>query len=520
MPGERPIVPGYDLAELIGVGASSTVWAATKVGAAELVALKIVAADAPGLEAAGREAQILSGLDPAHLVRLRDRVALPDGRVALALDLMAGGNLRGILAARGHLTPGECVTVLSPVAGVLGRLHAAGVVHADLSPGNILFDREGQPHLADLGSARLAGAADQDVRGTSGYLAPEVEAGAAPTAASDVYALGSLGWFMLTGSDPGPATLRGELTDVLAPELREHPLVAALTAALDRKAPGRPDADAFALAVFESARAQPLPLLSGRDDTSVLTHRIRAAQRKDEGTPWRLESRPSALGEGARPRRRRRARHAPDDADTHLSFRPRPRRVHPRLVAGLLLAAVLAALVVGPVWTGHGETPSTERGTTLTSTPTERPARLDRGADRIDHVAARNDRDAARERPLALVSELASARAAAWSSGRAARLVEVDAPGSPVLRRDTELLAEVQRAGGRYEGLTLRARDAALVSGGADRALVRASIDASAYRVHAQGATAHRPAVRGTPLLLELRWTTAGWRVHDVTAPE
>src|SRR5438309_584724 len=80
----------------------------------------------------------------------------PDGAV-LVLDLADGGSLAELLAVRGRLTPGEVITAVSPVAAAVAYLHAAEIVHGDVSPANILFTPGGVPLLADLGVARLTG---------------------------------------------------------------------------------------------------------------------------------------------------------------------------------------------------------------------------------------------------------------------------------------------------------------------------------------------------------------------------
>src|ERR671926_261864 len=92
-------------------------------------------------EAQAREAALLGALDPPHLVRLHEVVHQPrrggPPRVALVLDLLAGGSLAAVLDRRGRLRPGEVVTALAPVAAALAHAHDRGVVHGDLSPGNV-----------------------------------------------------------------------------------------------------------------------------------------------------------------------------------------------------------------------------------------------------------------------------------------------------------------------------------------------------------------------------------------------
>ena len=163
-----------------------------------------------------REAHLLAGIEHPHVVRLHAATALDDGTVALVLDLVDGGSYAAVVAARGHLHPGEIVTALAPVTRAVADLHALGVVHADLSPGNVLFTRQGRPMVSDLGVATLFGELPEVVHATEGFVAPEVMLGEPPTPASDVYSLGALAWFGLTGGAPPLPALRPALADVVA----------------------------------------------------------------------------------------------------------------------------------------------------------------------------------------------------------------------------------------------------------------------------------------------------------------
>ncbi|MGB7819457.1 MAG: serine/threonine-protein kinase, partial [Ornithinibacter sp.] len=209
-----PMVPGFELGRRIGHGATSEVWVAATEADGRRVALKVVHADLDEVQAAAREAALSAAVASPHLVRIEACLPLPGGRVALVMPHLAGGSLEALVEARGHLEPGEVVTVLAPVASALARLHAVGVVHGDVSPGNVLLDLDGRPHLGDLGVGRIVGEAPAGVWGSDGYVAPEVVLGSDPSPAADVYSLGALGWLCLTGSVPGAPGLRPALADV------------------------------------------------------------------------------------------------------------------------------------------------------------------------------------------------------------------------------------------------------------------------------------------------------------------
>lgn len=528
-----PAVAGYEVLEPIGQGGSGAVWSAANT-AGETVAIKVV----PAVDSADAlvELAVLGRIADPHLVRLHEAVALPGGDIALVLDHVAGGTLGAAVRARGHLTPGEAVTVLSPIASTVGRLHAMGVVHGDVSPDNVLLDLDGRPFLADLGVARIVGEQLAELRGTEGFVAPEVAVGGVPTPASDTYALGALAWFALTGDAPGPAVIRGRLGERFAALPEE--LVSAVEGALRSRPEDRPDVDALALSFFESAEPQPLVLVRGGDDVSLLTRRIRAAARSAavdgaSGAP------PSHESAGHRARDLVRRRVGTGLAMPRVSFTrmgSSALRVLRTLAPFAAVVAVMATVAFGVIaWSSGRDDARASTATDRQSGATDSSGTgRDSDASSVGPSAAagaggadpsaipasdpRLSKDAPRSDPRALVEALARARAAAWSSGIAAKLVEVDAARSPALARDTEVLAGVQRANQRYVGLAFVVRDAEFVSEAQGLATVRARIDTGAHVVRGAGGDQRRPAVAAQPVLLDLVHTDSGWRVHDVRA--
>src|SRR3954462_6883563 len=221
-----PTVPGYTLQELLGRGGSGEVWRAVPRAGGAAGAGKVLVAGDP--ERQGPEAGPLGELGHPHLVRLRDVVHQPrrggEARVALVLDLLSGGSLAALLARRGRLRPGEVVTAIAPVAAALEHAHQRGIVHGDLSPGNIVFTAEGRPVLTDLGVARVLGeAAAREV--TPAYVDPTVARGGAPGPASDVFGLAAAAFHALTGIAPwnaaGPADTLAVAAAGVLPDLAE-----------------------------------------------------------------------------------------------------------------------------------------------------------------------------------------------------------------------------------------------------------------------------------------------------------
>jgi serine/threonine protein kinase len=216
---EPPHVPGLQVLRSLGRGAHGEVWAAVDLGSGEQVAVKLRRTGpgrqrrgngddaAEGAERLAREIALLRRIDHPHVVRLRRVLDLPDGSRAMVLDHAAGGSLAGLVRSRGPLMPGEVVTVLVALGRALADLHAGGVVHGDLSPGNVLFTGDGRPLLADLGLAAVLGA-DRDAAdwATPGFAdSADLPAG---DPGRDVWGLGAVAWYALTGA-PATAVLTG-----------------------------------------------------------------------------------------------------------------------------------------------------------------------------------------------------------------------------------------------------------------------------------------------------------------------
>lgn len=503
----QPVVPGYELRSLVGRGASSTVWSATRTSDGAAVAVKLVpgGVDSSSVAAAVREMSVLSRIDTPHVVRLHEALPLPDATIALVLDLADGGSLADVVAGRGHLSAGETVTVLSPLARVVADLHAAGVVHSDLSPGNVLFTSSGMPMLGDLGVSRVLGERPEHVHATAGFVAPEVAHGELPSPAADVYSIGALGWYALTGSAPPPIAVRPPLS-TLAPQAPPR-LIAVLDACMAPEPHDRMRPDRAAVELFDSAPAEAVLLASGRDPGAQLTHRIRAEAAASDGRPgergprgrWRSRRRASRSRAPAAPSPRRRE-HLRAVARWHPVAVAGSRRL-PRVsrfawgaVAGVVLVVVLLGAAAWQVTRRQAPSPAVA-ATRVSSS----------------HAALRTD-------PRTLVQDLADARAGAFSAGSVDRLLEVDAPGSEALAADTKAVRAVVARAGRYDGLRLVVRSATTQQADGDTAQVRATTLTTAYRYReGTGVVATIPA-RTTDTMLHLRWTGRAWRVASITA--
>jgi hypothetical protein len=487
-----PHVPGYRLERRIGTGASGDVWQARRSADGLAVAVKVVSLPGAAEDAdrAAREFTVLQRVAAEGLVGFHEAVSVTghSPTLALVLDLVPGGSLLSALAARGHLSAGEAATVLTGVGRALAGLHAAGVAHADVSPSNVLLELSGRPVLADLGVARLVGEEPGESSGTPGFTAPEVEMGQATGPACDIYSLGALAWYCVTGAPPPPLALRPPLQEV-APGLPPA-FVTALQQCLAPDPGERPSAAEAALQFFDAVPCEPLRLAVGGDEVAMLTRRIRAAAPTGTSVPPGTASGPPRWW-------------------TRIPGGWPPRGC-PRLPAA---AAAVLLLGGGVALLGPRAGLAGAAGT-----GPERPAPAPPSTERV--TAAVRDPASPRLRAPALLQELADERAAALASNDAAALGALAVPGSPALEADRTLLRTLRRSGLRYAGLRFAVRSASALRAGGTSAAVVATVDTLAHEVQgADGVTAGRPAVPGEPLAFDLRWSGERWQVQAVSAP-
>jgi len=196
----------YQILGVLGSGGSASVWRAVDRVTSSEIALKLLTThvrDAAAVERLGRELVVARKLSHPNLCRVFDVEAL-DGHRFLTLEL-ADRSLRDELRASGTLvTWGSAIKDAASVASGLAALHAAGIVHGDLSAANVLRLPDQRLAIADFGLARLDGALPLAQGGTKPYMAPEREHGPA-SRASDVWSLGVLLHEMLLGGRPGTA---------------------------------------------------------------------------------------------------------------------------------------------------------------------------------------------------------------------------------------------------------------------------------------------------------------------------
>jgi serine/threonine protein kinase len=212
--GKRELEPGdvlggYRLEDAIGAGGMGIVFRASRVEDGREVALKVLkiglAGDLLFQHRFRQEARAAAEVREPHLVPIIE-ASEADGRHYLAVDYVAGGSLTDRIADKGPLGPDELVRLVSEVAAGVDALHAAGIVHRDIKPQNILFANDGTAMMTDFGLAKgraytVLTQAGQ-VMGTLDYLAPELLQGKPATPSTDVYALGCVAFECVVGRAP------------------------------------------------------------------------------------------------------------------------------------------------------------------------------------------------------------------------------------------------------------------------------------------------------------------------------
>jgi serine/threonine-protein kinase len=224
----------YRLERPLGQGGMATVHLAHDAELYRPVAVKLLAehlaGDAAFRKRFLREARSAARLSHPNVVGVYDAGEADDGRPYIVMEYVDGTTLEG----SGPLPPAEAVALAVQACQGLACAHAAGLVHRDVKPHNLLLRTDGTLKVADFGIARAAEATALTqvgtVLGTAAYLAPEQAAGEQVTAAADIYALGAVLYELLTGRPPyEPESLadlasRPEITPVrdLAPDVPTH----------------------------------------------------------------------------------------------------------------------------------------------------------------------------------------------------------------------------------------------------------------------------------------------------------
>lgn len=209
------MVGGYLLREPVAYGGMGTVYVAQDLRLGRLVAIKVLHASLGGHSELVlrflQEAHAIARVDHPGLVQLYAAGDLPDGRPYLVMELLPGANLREQLEA-GEPSVDALLTIFEQLAETLVAVHAAGVVHRDLKPDNVIVTERGgkmQAKLLDFGVCKVAGIGAWSPKtrvgaqlGTPRYMAPEQLDGSEVDHRADIYALGLMMYEAFTGEWP------------------------------------------------------------------------------------------------------------------------------------------------------------------------------------------------------------------------------------------------------------------------------------------------------------------------------
>jgi serine/threonine protein kinase len=273
----RVVAGRYELLATIGLGATGTVWRARDLVGGRDVAIKELHVAAPLSEQdprirharSLREARVAARLRHPGVVTVQD-VIEADGNPWIVMDLVAGTSLAQVLADSGPVPAERAAQLGTTLLGALASAHAAGIVHRDVKPANVLITSAGQAVLTDFGLAVLAGEPQLTqagmVMGTPGFCAPERIRGQPASPASDLWSLGATLYAAVAGE--GPFDGRGSLMAILASIVHDDPprpppaagrLGPVIAALMSKDPAARPDAAIAAgmLADVGGERAEP-----------------------------------------------------------------------------------------------------------------------------------------------------------------------------------------------------------------------------------------------------------------------
>ena len=201
----------YELLEEVGRGGQGVVFRARQKSLNRTVALKVISlgqwASEAHLKRFRREAEAAASLDHPGIVPIHE-VGERDGSCYFSMQFIEGGQLDEVVR-RTPMSIRQAAEFIAKVARTVHYAHEHGILHRDIKPGNILLDKNGEPHLTDFGLARLLDTQSSvtrtiDVLGTPSYMAPEQAAGETTklSKATDVYGLGAVLYQLLTGQPP------------------------------------------------------------------------------------------------------------------------------------------------------------------------------------------------------------------------------------------------------------------------------------------------------------------------------
>jgi hypothetical protein len=243
-----PEIPGVELTGVIGSGGSGIVYLGRQTAFGRDVAVKVTSRGAAPDESTRRWEREVAAIgrlsNHPNIVPVFDAGITAGGSPYIVMPYVPQGTLGDRLRDEGPMPPEEVATIGAKLAGTLATVHAAGVLHRDVKPENVLWSPHGEPQLTDFGIARLQDITTTMAGGlhaTIAYAAPEILAGKAATEGADVYGLGATLYACVTGGSPHPtgggesvAALVAKVIEQGPPPLTGTDVPAPLAAVIDR----------------------------------------------------------------------------------------------------------------------------------------------------------------------------------------------------------------------------------------------------------------------------------------------
>ena len=212
----------YRLGDLLGSGGMGEVYRATHTMLARPAAIKLIRPEALGggngeaaqlaIRRFAREAEAAANLRSPHTVEVYDFGVTADQTLYFVMEMLEGMDLETLVRQHGPLPAGRVIHIMQQVCESLGEAHARGLVHRDIKPANIHIGRIGLRHdfvkVLDFGLVKeVKRPSEEDTLitakgialGTPSYMAPELALGEAVDGRADIYALGCVGYYLLTG---------------------------------------------------------------------------------------------------------------------------------------------------------------------------------------------------------------------------------------------------------------------------------------------------------------------------------
>jgi hypothetical protein len=454
----------FRLIARLGAGGHGEVWRALDERTDSEVALKVlhpsVARSAQAWEALRREHAIAQRLSHSQIVEVGE--PLRDEHATVLPMTLASGDLRRL---RGEPYT-RIVPALIEVADALEHAHQQGVIHRDLKPSNVLFDAEGHVVVGDFGVAALG--AEPVAGGSPFSMSPQQIAGLAPSAADDIWGLGSLAYELLSGYPPfyPQSDPRLVLEQPVSPLLPIHPVPPRLTALIMRMLAREPTDRPPTMAAVREELELALRDTLGESNHGAVGKRatlptVEPTTRADDTAAAAALERDTDLDAAAiAPLAASEAAMGPSaqGADATARARSRPRRANVWLAFAVLGAALVAVFVWLPRFAPQ---PSVPPASAAAPSGTASSPRADERATAEALAAQQRELDAIEQRFAAKLADLEQRGAAVW--------------GGPLFAAAKALGADAQAA--RRAGRLELARDRATT---AERRLERVAADAAA----------------------------------------